>query len=299
MSVEAHAPGVVVVGSVNVDQVVNVDHRPAAGETVGEATLAVRGGGKGANQAVAAARCGAGVALIARVGDDPAGESERANIAAAGVDVREVLRTKGTPTGTAIVTVTPDAENAIVVIPGANAALSARDVRRAAPLLRTARVLLVQLEIPWETVQAACMLVPSSTIVLVNWSPAMPAHQGVLERCDVLVVNEHEATALCGVAIGTVSDALRAGAELRRLGPSAVVITLGEHGAVVVSDQDSLHAPAEHVPIVDTTGAGDAFVGSLAAFLAKGETLGEAVRYGVKAGTAATMKPGARVTVAP
>lgn len=287
-------PDLVVVGSANADLVVAVERRPGAGETVLGSDLAVHPGGKGANQAVAAARLGARTALLARVGDDAHGRLLLRAQRAAGVDTAGVL-VGGAPTGVALITVDPSGDNSIVVAPGANARLTAADVRAARGLLAAARVVSVQLEIPRETVVEVARAVRPGTLLVLNASPpaALPAE--VLAACAVLVVNEHEArTLLAGdPAAGATAPGEWARALLAR-GPAAVVVTLGAAGALVADGRGVVTVPSSRVPAVDTTGAGDAFTGALCLRLAAGAGLEEAARFAVRVAAVAVTRRGAQ-----
>jgi ribokinase len=280
---------VTVVGSLNEDVVVTVDRLPGRGETVIGSAVAVLPGGKGANQAAAAGRLGAGVHMVGRVGADPAAGRQLAALADAGVNVGRVQRTDGAPTGTATIPVeAAGGENLIVVVPGANARLTAADVD--VESVHRAGVLLLQLEVPLATVQAAAAAT-RGTVVL-NPAPPQPLPAALLARVDVLVPNEHELVHLAGAAPGTRTPAELAGLA-RGLAPS-VVVTLGARGALVVSgDQTSLQPPPPVTP-VDTTGAGDAFCGALSSALDRGRPLADAVRYAVTAAALSTTGPGAR-----
>ncbi len=288
-------PSVFVVGSINQDYVLSVERRPKAGETLTGASLATHPGGKGANQAVAAALLGAPVAMLGRVGDDPAGASLRAGLAARGVDTAAVQAVPGAPTGAAFITVTPDGENAIVVAPGANLRLGPGGVDAVAGAIRAAAVLVAQLEVPVETVErAVAVAAGAATLVVLNLAPPRPVPGDLLAGVDVLVVNQHEAGFLLDREVAGVEAAGRAAEELRRRGPRAVVVTLGASGAVLADGGGPDHAPAPRARVVDTTGAGDAFVGALAAKLARGAPLREAVAQGVRAGAAAVEGVGAQ-----
>ncbi|GGV73352.1 MULTISPECIES: ribokinase [Streptomyces] len=281
-----------VVGSANADLVIGVERRPAAGETVLGSDLAVHPGGKGANQAVAAARLGARTALLARVGDDAHGRLLLDSQRTAGVDTTGVL-TGGAPTGVALITVDPSGDNSIVVSPGANARLTPEDVRAAAGLLTRARVVSAQLEVPLETVvEAVRQLAPGSRFVL-NPSPPRPLPQELLDACDPLIVNEHEARVILGAgqAGSTPEDWARA---LLARGPRSVVVTLGAEGALVASAEGLTRVPSVAVDAVDTTGAGDAFAAALAWRLGTGVPLAEAAAYAARVGAAAVTKPGAQ-----
>ncbi|TFV54595.1 ribokinase [Geodermatophilus sp. DF01-2] len=282
---------VTVVGSLNEDVLVRVSRLPGRGETVVGREIVLAPGGKGANQAAAAGRLGNGVAMVGRVGADPAAERQLAALSAAGVDVAHVHRTPGAPTGTATIPVEDGSgENLIVVVPGANAELRPEDVDVAA--VHRARVVLLQLEVPLATVQAAAAAA-GGTVVLTP-APPQPLPAGLLARVDVLVPNEHELLQLAGAAPGE-----RTPGELARLARTltarTVVVTLGARGALLVPDDGpALLQPPPAVESVDTTGAGDAFCGALATALAAGTARAEAVATAVTAAALSTTGPGAR-----
>ncbi|MFF0716903.1 ribokinase [Streptomyces bauhiniae] len=285
-----------VVGSANADLVVGVERRPGAGETVLGGDLAVHPGGKGANQAVAAARLGARTALLARVGDDGHGRLLRDSLRSAGVDTAAVL-SGGAPTGVALITVDPSGDNSIVVSPGANARLTEGDVR--AELLGAARVVSAQLEIPLETVAAVVRALPEGTRFVLNPSPPRPLPDEVLAACDPLVVNEHEARVLLGdgetgESGETGDDSAGWARRLLALGPRSVVVTLGAEGALVCDASGVRAVPSVAVAAVDTTGAGDAFTAALAWRLGAGEELPVAAAYAARVGAAAVTRRGAQ-----
>ncbi|MFI6474914.1 ribokinase [Streptomyces sp. NPDC050516] len=286
-----HDYGLLVVGSANADLVIGVERRPAPGETVLGSDLAVHPGGKGANQAVAAARLGARTALLAKVGDDDHGRLLLASLRGAGVDTVGVL-VDNTPTGVAVITVDPSGDNSIVVSPGANARLTPDDIRAARTLFALAPVVSVQLEIPLETVtEVARSLAPDARLVL-NPSPPAPLPAEVLAACDPLIVNEHEARFMLGELAGEGSqDWARA---LLALGPRSVVVTLGADGALVASSDGCVRVPSPKVAPVDTTGAGDAFTAALAWRLGAGEELAVAAEFAVRVGAAAVTRRGAQ-----
>lgn len=287
---------VLIVGSVNRDVVLKVARRPAPGETVTDAEMSLHGGGKGANQAVAAARLGARVAMIGRVGDDSLGESLLASMKDRGVEVSRVKRTNEAATGVAVITVTPDGENAITVAPGANRRLTTDDVEAASEAFRNAEVVVAQMEIPPEVVERASEIARNAGArMLLNFAPARSeAPPSLLEGLDPLVVNEHEAAFLLGKKVSDVDTALSAAGELLALGPRSVVVTLGPDGAVCASEDSLKRFRSPRVDVKDTTGAGDAFVGALAARLAAGDGLPEAVSYAVLAGAVAVTGVGAQ-----
>ncbi|MER7848149.1 ribokinase [Kitasatospora sp. NPDC096077] len=283
---------VLVVGSANVDLVIGVERRPGAGETVLGSDLAVHPGGKGANQAVAAARLGARTALLARVGDDANGRLLLESQRGAGVDTRGVL-VGGAPTGVALITVDPSGDNSIVVSPGANGRLTPEDVRAAGPLLRASRVVSAQLEIPVESVVEVVRQLPSGTRFVLNPSPPQALPAEVLAACDPLIVNEHEARVILGG--GEVGDDPAAWArELLASGPRSVVVTLGPEGALVATAEEVVRVASVKVDAVDTTGAGDSFTAALAWRLGAGAAPAEAAAYAARVGALAVTRRGAQ-----
>ena len=286
---------VFVVGSINQDFVLSVERRPTPGETVTDASLATHNGGKGANQAAAAALLGASVTFLGGVGDDGFGEPLVRSLADKGVDTSLVREVPDSSTGTAFITVTPDGENAITVAPGANRRLEAEDIDDASEPIGEARVLVVQMEVQREVVGRAVEVASGNgTRALVNLAPPFEVPRSLLEKLDPLVLNEHEAAFLLGESVEGVDGALSAASELLDLGPRSVVVTVGEDGAVFSSGASVEHLTAPSVEVVDTTGAGDAFVGALAARLAADAPLEDAVAYAARAGAAAVTKEGAQ-----
>lgn len=286
---------VFVMGSINQDFVLKVERRARPGETVTDAVLSTHNGGKGANQAAAAALLGASVAFLGRVGDDGFGEPLVRALRGNGVDTSLVKQAEGASTGTAFITVTADGENAITVAPGANRRLTPRDVEEAREAVRGARVLVIQMEVPRETVRRAVEVSgEEGTRVVLNLAPPFEVPRAVLEGLDPLVVNEHEAAFLLGRPVEGVEGALDAVPDLISLGPRSTVVTVGSNGAVYAEGETSEHVPAPRAEVVDTTGAGDAFVGALAFRLAREDTLKEAVSYAVRAGAAAVTREGAQ-----
>jgi ribokinase len=286
---------VFVLGSINQDFVLKVERRPNPGETVTNAELSTGSGGKGANQAAAAALLRASVTFLGRVGDDEFGEPLVRALGEKGIDTTLVKRVSGESTGAAFITVTPDGENAIIVAPGANRSLTPEDADAASEAIGDARVLVAQMEIPVETVLRAVEIsAKRGTRALVNLAPTFEVPRELLEKLDPLVVNEHEAAFLLGSEVEGVERALSAAPELLLLGPRSAVITVGEAGAVFASGDSGRHLPAPKVGVVDTTGAGDAFVGALAVKLTRDASLEEAVAYAVRAGAAAVTREGAQ-----
>jgi ribokinase len=278
---------VLVVGSANVDVVLQVDRLPGPGETV-LATDLLRGfGGKGANQAVAAAAAGAEVAMVGRLGDDPIGATYRERLAGFGVDVRHLLRTPGRRTGTAYVMVDRAGQNSIVVDPGANAAVELADLQPVAELDRH-DVLLVQCELPDRVVAEAIRLAHAAGArVILNLAPVRALAADVVAFADPMVVNEEEAQAISGDAASAQGLGHSAAA------PGSLLVTRGAQGVT----WDDLQLPAEPVPadeVLDTTGAGDAFCGALAAALATGMGRSDALARAITAGADAVRRVGAQ-----
>ena len=283
---------IVVVGSANLDIVVPVPHHPARGETVLGADHVQVPGGKGANQAVAAARLGGDVAFVGCVGNDPAGDVLRASLTDSGVDVASLLTAADTPSGIALITVGPDGDNAIVVSPGANAALTSDDLS-SIESIGSAAVVQLQLEIPMETTLAAAEA--SMGIVILDPAPA-PADglpQRLLDAVDLLVPNETELALLTGRAIDAddIDDIVSAA---RSLGVDRVVVTLGRNGAVVVAKDTVTKVDSPQIDAVDTTGAGDAFRSALAVGLAAGTDLVRAAQVASRVGAATALRFGAQ-----
>lgn len=281
-------PEIVVVGSANLDIVVGVDHHPVAGETVLGGDHALAPGGKGANQAVASARLGRRVGFVGRVGTDDAGVRLQESLTDAGVNVAH-LTSGERPSGIALISVGPDGDNAIVVSPGANADLSVADLGAAAEQLGEAAIVLVQLEIPLETV-AELPELASGTIIL-NPAPATPLPESLLAAVDIITPNRIELATLSESAQTEDQDELTR--QARSLGVSTVVVTLGGDGALIVTSDRSEPVPAPTVDPIDTTGAGDAFNAALADGLLR-SSLADAVRWAVRVGAATTLRAGAQ-----
>ncbi|MCW2844096.1 MAG: ribokinase [Nocardioides sp.] len=287
---------VVVVGSVNRDYVCRVDVLPAPGETVLGGEASVGSGGKGGNQAVAASLLGARTALVARVGRDDDGRALATDLAAAWVDTTEMAATSAR-TGMAFVMVDAHGENSIVVAPGANLLLEAATTARAVrERLSSTGVLVVQAEIPEAAFDAAVRAAGQvGARAVVNLAPYRPVPAEVLALCDPLVVNESEASGLLGREVRGREEATRAARELSGRARS-VVVTIGAAGAIVACGDQVDHVPAQVSQVVDTTGAGDAFTGALAAALSAGIGLVDAARVGVRAGSYAVARPGAQAS---
>jgi len=291
---QARERAVVVLGSLNRDLVTRVERLPGPGETVSAPRLEQGAGGKGANQVVAAARAGARVRMVGAVGDDDAARLVLAPLEEAGVDTAGVRRVEGGTTGTALVCVDEAGENTITVVPGANAHLVDEDVRRACSGLGGGDVLLCQLEVPLAVVAAAAgSASEEGALVVLNAAPADPSVLPVLDDVDVLVVNEHEARLLSGS-----DDPVAAAASLADRFDLTCVVTLGAQGARSCRPgEEPFAVAAPAVQAVDSTGAGDSFVGYLVAGLAAGLDVADALPDAVAAGALAVTRPGAMVAV--
>jgi len=288
-------PRVAVVGSAVVDFVAHVPTRPRPGETVLARDLTVAVGGKGCNQAIAAARLGAEVAFVGCVGDDALGEMIRQALARDGIDASHLRSTPDDGTAIGMPVVDDSGENSIVMAPRANMRLTPEDVEAASALIREADVLLLQGEVPMDASLAAARIArEAGATVILNAAPAIAFPTALLTLTDVLVVNEHEAAALAeDPAAAAAADWPGLAHKLFPLGPRVVIITLGDQGAYLNDGVTEASPPAHEVTVADPTGAGDAFCGAVAAELARGAPLGEAVRLGNAAGALAVTVTGA------
>ena len=276
--------------------VVKSNRIPGGGETVLGGEFVMAPGGKGANQAVCAAKLGADVTLVARIGDDIFGETSLANFRTVGIDTRFVTKDSSAPSGIALIVVDADGENAIVVAPGANLRLTPDDVDRARDAIAEADAVVLQLEIPAETVAHTIELAHGMGVkVVLNPAPIRPMSSDLLGKVDVLVPNQHEAAELLGRAgEGANIDAQSAARELMAFGSQSVVITLGGKGAYVCGDGVSEFVASMKVTPVDTTAAGDAFTASLACALAEGSDLPDAARFAARVAAISVTRMGAQ-----
>lgn len=282
---------IVVFGSLNMDLVVRVDRAPRAGETLRGQEFMTNPGGKGANQAVACARQGASVAMVGCVGEDGFGESLRSALAADGIDVSQVRTVPGS-TGVAVVMVDSDGENRITLIPGAN------DATKADAEALAGRFLLLQCEVPMdEVVRAARHMRAKGATVVMNPAPVCPLPDALWPLVDILVLNEIEATELAGMPVTDPATASAAATALRRRGPAVAIVTLGNQGVMLVDSDGARHFPATQAQVVDTTAAGDTFIGALCAARAAGRSLDDAVRQGIRAATICVTRPGAQASI--
>ena len=271
-------PRIAVVGSANIDLTTFTDQFPRPGETIFGRDFHLGFGGKGANQAVAARLCGAAVSMIARVGDDLFGPATIENFTQLGIDAGHVVLTPGVSSGVAPIFVDSAGQNRILVVMGANAKLMPADVDRAADLLRSVDCIVLQLEVPLETVYYTLRFARQNGIrSILNPAPGQSLDLAEVANADYVIPNETEAEALSGMPVGSLHEARACAVHLLRSGLPRVILTLGENGALYATQDTLLHVPPHRVQPVDTTGAGDAFIGSFAVFLAGGLPEAEAI----------------------
>jgi len=272
-------PKICVVGSSNIDLISKVPRLPVLGETMIGHSFHLGYGGKGANQAVMAAKLGAQVTMVTKVGRDVFGEDTLKNYRAQGIDTTYVLFDETRASGVAPIFVNDNAQNFIVIIPGANDGLSPADVQAARAVILAADLLVCQLEVPIETTLEAFRVAKSGNVrTILNPAPAAALPDELLQLADICAPNETETALLTGMPVHTPAEAESAARALLARGPQTVILTLGERGVLLVDSTTVEHFPALHVNAVDPTGAGDAFIGSLAVFLGEGLPMGAAIR---------------------
>lgn len=286
---------VVVIGSSNTDMVIKLDRLPGPGETLLGGDFIMAAGGKGANQAVAAARLGGEVTFVARVGADIFGEQAVQGFQKEGINTRFIVEDDANPSGVALIFVDRKGENSIAVASGANGWLSPKNVEAARDELAQAHVLLLQLEIPMETVQSAARMASEmGKRVILNPAPARELEDSLLHILSVITPNESETEILTGIKVENEISAKKAAEVLRTKGVSNVIITMGSQGSFLCTDDKVAMIPTRRIAAVDTTAAGDAFNGALAYSVAKGEALDEAVHFANLAGALSATKMGAQ-----
>jgi ribokinase len=289
---------VVVVGSSNMDMTIMCHELPVPGQTILGHDFTMNAGGKGANQAVAAAKLGAPTQLVARLGHDVFAEASCRSFRQAGLLTDYLVRDETTSSGVALIFVDQNGENQIVVAPGANMSLTPADVEAAQPAIEAAKVMLLQLEIPMATVlRAAELAVESRTRVILNPAPARQLPPALLEKVDILIANETEVMVLTGAYDVDTSTASLACQPLLQAGVESVITTLGRQGAIVTSGVGATKVPGFVVKAVDTTAAGDTFAGGLACALAEEQSLEDAVRFATAAAALSATRVGAQVSM--
>lgn len=288
-----------VFGSLNMDLVCRTPRLPQPGETILGTHFATLPGGKGANQAVAAARLGAATAMVGRVGKDDFGQQLIQGLQSAGVDAGGVAVDGNAPTGVAAIAVDDAGTNTIVVVPGANGQVNSEDVDRLTAQLQSGDILLLQFEVPLSAAMAAAKAAKARGVtVIVDPAPArsdLPAD--FFTSVDVLTPNQVESSQLTGMPITDIPTATKAARQLVKQGIGTVIVKLGEQGAVVATADDTFHQPALAVKAVDTVAAGDAFNGGLAVALAEGMALEEAAQFATAVAAASVMVPGAQASM--
>lgn len=289
---------IVIVGSANTDMVISADHFPLPGETLMGTNFMTNFGGKGANQAVAAARMGGQTVFIGKVGNDNFGTSIISNLESEGINVSHLYTTQETSTGVALITTIPSGENSIIVNAGANGQLTADDVRDSEEVIAEAGTVLMQLETPVAALTEAAKLGKKhGAFTVLNPAPASPLPHELLENIDLLIPNETEASSISGVEIKDESTAMEAISVIQGMGVKNVIITVGSKGAIAKVDGKMIMVPAFKVKAIDTTAAGDTFCGALCVALSEGKDIEAAIRFGNKASSVSVTRKGAQLSI--
>ena len=290
-------PKICVVGSSNIDLIAKVPRLPKLGETLEGRYFHMGCGGKGANQAVMAGKLGARVSMVTKVGNDHLGRIAKDNYEQMGIHSSHIYTTDETSSGVAPILVDDEGRNLLVYIPGANMLFSAEEVERAAGQIASADVLICQLEIPLDSSRRALQIARDNHVrTVLNPAPAGSLDEGILSLCDVIIPNETETETITEMPVETLDQITAAGRRLREMGCQTVIITLGERGSMLLTAEQILHVPAVKTEVVDTTGAGDAFIGSFAFFWASGKPLDEAVRRATAVAAVTVTKVGTQVS---
>ncbi|MBL7762356.1 MAG: ribokinase [Chitinophagaceae bacterium] len=288
---------IVVIGSSNTDMVVKASHLPVPGETIIGGNFFMNAGGKGANQAVAAARLGGSICFIAKVGNDIFGMQATESFKQEGIDTSAVMVDTNLPSGVALITVDDKAENCIVVAPGANAALSVSDLNKYKSIIESATIVLMQLETPVEAIAYASSLAAAKKIkVVLNPAPACALPDDLLRNISIITPNEKEAEMLTGIPVTDIASAEKAATVLKEKGVEIVVITMGAKGALILKDDKFLTVETPVVKAVDTTAAGDVFNGALVVALSEGKQINEAVSFACRAASISVTRFGAQAS---
>lgn len=289
---------IIVVGSTNMDMVVTTHHIPNPGETVLGGSFFMNPGGKGANQAVAISRLGGDVTFVSKIGNDIFGKQSAKMFDDEGVDIRGIKSEVNCPSGIAMITVDEHGENSIVVAPGANASLSESDVEESVSQHPNCAILLVQLEIPIQTVAYSIRFARERNIrVILNPAPVNVNVKPFLDQIDIITPNVTEAEMLSGCSISDLESAEKAAVKIKDFGVEIVVITLGSRGALLLDDDGACHIPAPNVDPVDTTAAGDVFNGALAVAIAEDKNMRDAVTFACKCAAISVTRMGAQSSI--
>lgn len=289
---------ITVVGSINVDLVINTDRIPLPGETIKGSGFQVISGGKGANQAVAAARQGTATSFIGCIGDDDFGESQKENLREENIKINYLSKVDNESTGVAVIVVETSGDNRIILSPGANDRLTPELVEAAEDAIRESKILICQLETPLPAVKKALEIAQKNgTITVLNPAPAVPLDSSILSLVDYLIPNETEAAILSGVQVVDVESAKEAAKVLAAKCSGTIIITMGEHGVLTATDDKMEYTEAFPVKAIDTTAAGDTFIGTLASFISEADDLETAVRKAMCAAAISVTKIGAQTSI--
>ena len=289
---------ITVIGSMNMDMVVQTGHIPKPGETVLGNHFFMNPGGKGANQAIAVSRLGGKVSFVGRIGNDVFGKQARQLFDEEGIETQFLIEDEDTPSGIALITVDKEGENSIVVAPGANSQLSNDDITKYFDKHTLGGILLIQLEIPMQTVQIAATCAKQNNMyVIVNPAPANEDIERLYNLIDIITPNISEAEILSGISINNIDDVKNAASKLVEFGVKNVIITLGKDGALILENNIFTHVPAPEVDVVDTTAAGDVFNGALAVYLSQGKSLVASVNFACQAASISVTRLGAQSTI--
>lgn len=288
---------ITIIGSLNMDMVIRTDRVPVMGETILGGEFSMVPGGKGANQAIAAARLGGNVKMVGCVGNDVFGKDLINHLSIDKVNVEHVKIVDGISTGVAVITI-KDGDNSIIVSPGANSKLSPNHISEVEETIKGSDILVLQLEIPLETVHKVIEIAKENNVkVILNPAPAISLSDHLLTKINIITPNESECEILTGIPIHSVEDARSAVATLNRRGVEQVIITLGHNGVVYNNEKNIIHKPSKRVEVVDTTAAGDAFTGALAFALSEGKSIDQAVDLAIIVGALTVTRSGAQTSI--
>ncbi|WP_129595827.1 ribokinase [Anaerophilus nitritogenes] len=286
---------ITVIGSMNMDLVANVDHMPKVGETIIGKSFEEIPGGKGANQAVAIARLGGQVHMIGKLGDDGFGKTLLEGLTKDKICVEGVKIETNTPSGVALITVSEEGDNSIIVVPGANFTLNKEDIDKNIQIIKESDFLVLQLEVPLDTVKYSLKCAKELGVYTVlNPAPAQKLDDMIIKNIDLLIPNETELEILTGIEINNEEDVLRASKNLIEKGVKSLIVTLGSKGSMYIDKKGFKKFQAHKVKAIDTTAAGDSFIGGVCVCLSEGKTIEEAIRYGSRVGALTVTKKGAQ-----